>query len=130
MKMKSRMAAAALVALICLEDGRAFRNPAPNIRAAKIRTVNDAVEPPRNAAAARRPSDARSRRDAPMTLAASTFDDDESVGEWIPLVDASENDETPAPVRKRVLEEGGGDLPPTGSTVELQYAGTLLSKGE
>jgi len=48
--------------------------------------------------------------------------------EWIPL--AGDADDTPAsaPVRKRILEEGEGALPTEGSTMELEYTGTLFGE--
>jgi len=47
----------------------------------------------------------------------------ENEGVWIPLV-AVEND-VQSPVRKIVTEEGTGDTPQRGSTVEIEYTGTL-----
>lgn len=55
------------------------------------------------------------------------IDDAISDEEWIPLVDATGDSEMPA-VRKRIMEEGEGDLPQKGSAIELEYAGTLLSE--
>ena len=50
--------------------------------------------------------------------------------EWIPLAGDDEADAPPAsaPVRKRILEEGEGALPTDGSTVELDYTGTLVGE--
>ena len=44
--------------------------------------------------------------------------------DWIPLVDSSDF----SPVRKLVLEEGEGELPSEGSTVEIEYTGTLVGE--
>eukprot|EP00804_Cyclotella_cryptica_P010850 CCRYP_008777-RA/>CCRYP_008777-RA protein AED:0.04 eAED:0.04 QI:227/1/1/1/0/0/2/31/258 len=44
-------------------------------------------------------------------------------GGWIPLVAVENN--LQSPVRKIVTEEGAGDKPQRGSTVEIEYTGTL-----
>ncbi|KAL7525505.1 hypothetical protein ACHAXR_001040 [Thalassiosira sp. AJA248-18] len=49
-------------------------------------------------------------------------------GDWISLVDATDS-ELPA-VRKQIIQEGEGDLPSKGSTIELEYTGTLLGEKE
>jgi hypothetical protein len=45
--------------------------------------------------------------------------------EWKPLIEASSNTDLP-PVIIHTLEEGSGDIPSTGATVEIEYKGTLL----
>ena len=45
--------------------------------------------------------------------------------DWIPLVTDSSNI---SPVRKLVIEEGEGELPTDGSSVEIEYAGTLVGE--
>ncbi|KAL9186890.1 hypothetical protein ACHAXT_010610 [Thalassiosira profunda] len=57
----------------------------------------------------------------------ATAIDDIPVEEWTPLVDAIGENEM-SPVRKHILQEGGGECPPKGSTVEIEYAGTLLGE--
>ena len=47
--------------------------------------------------------------------------------EWIPLVST---DEVSPPVKKLVLEEGDGELPNDGSSVEIEYTGTLVGEKE
>lgn len=48
--------------------------------------------------------------------------------EWIPLVDPAGDGEIPA-VRKHIMEVGTeGDIPSKGSTIELEYTGTLLGE--
>ncbi|KAL7480681.1 hypothetical protein ACHAW6_006346 [Cyclotella cf. meneghiniana] len=50
----------------------------------------------------------------------------ENEGVWIPLVPV-END-FQSPVRKIVTDEGTGDTPQCGSTVEIEYIGTLVGE--
>ena len=45
--------------------------------------------------------------------------------DWIPLVTDSSDI---SPVRKLVIEEGEGELPTDGSSVEIEYAGTLVGE--
>lgn len=45
--------------------------------------------------------------------------------DWIPLVESSS---AVSPVRKLVLEEGIGELPSDGSSVEIEYTGTLVGE--
>ena len=47
--------------------------------------------------------------------------------EWIPLVST---DSFSPPVKKLVLEEGDGELPTDGSSVEIEYTGTLVGEKE
>jgi len=49
--------------------------------------------------------------------------------EWKPLIEASTDTDLP-PVIIHTLEEGSGDLPSTGATVEIEYKGTLLENAE
>ncbi|KAL7548342.1 hypothetical protein ACHAWF_011629 [Thalassiosira exigua] len=79
------------------------------------------------------PASASLSRRSSMQAAASkpaavqvTSIDDQDHAEWIALVDAT-GDDLP-PVRKRVLEAGGGSVPAKGSTVEVEYAGTLVGE--
>jgi len=45
--------------------------------------------------------------------------------EWKPLIEASTDTDLP-PVIIHTLEEGKGDIPSTGATVEIEYKGSLL----
>src|SRR5210317_1532176 len=45
--------------------------------------------------------------------------------DWIPLVESSNR---VSPVQKLILEEGEGEFPSDGSSVELEYTGTLVSQ--
>ncbi|KAK1741867.1 peptidyl-prolyl cis-trans isomerase, FKBP type [Skeletonema marinoi] len=46
--------------------------------------------------------------------------------EWIPLV--TDDSSEASPVKKLVLEEGNGELPTDGSSVEIEYTGTLVGE--
>lgn len=75
------------------------------------------------------PSPACSGRRQLTAARRATVSDVADGEEWLPLVDADDEDEFP-PVCKHVMEEGGGSgAPPgAGSTVELEYTGTLLGE--
>ena len=49
--------------------------------------------------------------------------------DWIPLVGAENKDSQP-PVRKLLIEDGCGDIAQSGSTIEIQYTGTLVGEHE
>ena len=49
--------------------------------------------------------------------------------EWKPLIEASTDTDLP-PVIIHTLEEGSGEIPSTGATVEIEYKGTLLENNE
>ena len=53
--------------------------------------------------------------------------DNVSDAEWTSLAEATSDGEA-SPVRKHVIEEGEGNVPSEGSTVEIEYAGTLLGE--
>mmetsp|Transcript_43196 Transcript_43196/g.78933 ORF Transcript_43196/g.78933 Transcript_43196/m.78933 type:complete len:292 (-) Transcript_43196:106-981(-) len=116
-----RFPSAALIALLVWgEHAHAFA-PVKISRAIKS-TTNLNFKPSRNGAATQLSS--HLRRNTSMQGASI---DDISDREWIPLVDSAGNDKLAA-VRKHILEEGEGDLPPKGSTIEIEYTGTLLGE--
>lgn len=57
----------------------------------------------------------------------ATTGDSSSNENWISLVDNEKEPENP-PVRKLILEEGTGQIPTKGSSVELEYTGTLVGE--
>eukprot|EP00956_Cyclotella_meneghiniana_P007494 scaffold10154_cov63-Cyclotella_meneghiniana.AAC.17 len=68
--------------------------------------------------------DLRSYKPTPVGAAAVPDGED-----WIPLVDTENNgNESPSPVMKLVQEVGSGDVPREGSTVKIEYTGTLVGE--
>ena len=62
----------------------------------------------------------------PTPVGAAAVPDGE---DWIPLVDTENNGNgSPSPVMKLVQEAGSGDVPQKGSTVEIEYTGTLVGE--
>jgi hypothetical protein len=63
-----------------------------------------------------------------LTSTQSIVTDDFDTGDWIPLI-SDERKQLLAPVRKRILSEGEGDLPSGKiTTIEIQYTGSLLGE--
>jgi len=92
----------AVLVIACVETSHAF---APATRSSSIRTSTSIIQ-------------------------GTPIDDLSDECEWISLLATTGNNyEMPAAVvRKHIMEEGEGDLPSKGSTVELEYTGTLLGE--
>ena len=61
-----------------------------------------------------------------ISMRGAMIDVDEFTDEkWISLISGDNQHVENSPVRKRILEEGTGPIPSKGSTVELEYTGTL-----
>jgi len=109
MVLAQRFSSAALAVLfICAESSYAF---APGLKS----STTNANPSPQHELLAPGSSSLTSMQSTPL-------DDIADGEEWDPLVDGDIS------VLKHILEEGEGDYPSKGSTIELEYTGTLLGE--